>query len=309
MNAVYTIDNNSSFLTVQELAKLLHVNEKKIYKLAGEGDIPGTKITGKWIFPRHLIEDWIAENSYGGAMSDRLIVAGSDDRLLNQVCNQTAIEMQQSALLSYSPCGTRHGLRMLDTRRADACFINWGQSDTTARRHLGLLRGYKSHSSWILVRCLQRTQGLILSRQFDNQIASRSLDVETLLNDKALRWAQRNTDSGTERLLEDLCASSGCAYQSLSSSTMQNTERSAVAAVNTESADITCGTQAAAHEFQLPFLPVAQVSIDMVMTRRTYFRTLTQSLLNTLINKSTLSTAKLMGGYTLPEKLDVLTIQ
>jgi len=283
LSASYSVGNSNSFLTVQELAKLLHVNEKKIYKLAGEGDIPGTKITGKWIFPRHLIEDWIAENSYGGAMSDRLIIAGCDDRLLNQVCNQTAIEMQQSAMLSYSPCGTRHGLRMLDTRRADACFINWGQSDTTARRHLGLLRGYKNHGSWIVIRCLQRTQGLILSRQF-------------------------NTDSGTERLLEDLCVSNSCNYQSLSSSTVHSTERSAVAAVNTGSADTTCGTQAVAHEFQLPFLPVAQVSIDMVMTRRTYFRTLTQFLLNVLVKKSTLSTAMHMGGYRLPEKLDVLTI-
>jgi len=308
LSASYSVGNSNSFLTVQELAKLLHVNEKKIYKLAGEGDIPGTKITGKWIFPRHLIEDWIAENSYGGAMSDRLIIAGCDDRLLNQVCNQTAIEMQQSAMLSYSPCGTRHGLRMLDTRRADACFINWGQSDTTARRHLGLLRGYKNHGSWIVIRCLQRTQGLILSRQFDNQIANQNLTVESILNDGSLRWAQRNTDSGTERLLEDLCVSNSCNYQSLSSSTVHSTERSAVAAVNTGSADTTCGTQAVAHEFQLPFLPVAQVSIDMVMTRRTYFRTLTQFLLNVLVKKSTLSTAMHMGGYRLPEKLDVLTI-
>jgi len=304
LSAVYTPGKNNSFLTVPELAKLLHVNEKKIYKLAGEGDIPGTKITGKWIFPRHLVEDWIAENSHGGAMSDRLIVAGCDDRLLNQVCSQSAIEMQQSALLSYSPCGTRHGLRMLDTRRADACFINWGQSDTTARRHLGLLRHYKSHSSWVLVRCLQRTQGLILSREFANQDHS----IETLLKDNTLRWAQRNTDSGTERLLEDLCASNGCSYQSLSLSTMRNTERSAVGAVNTGSADITCATQAAAHEFQLPFLPVAEVAIDMVMTRRTYFRTLTQSLLNMLIHESTASIATHMGGYTLREKLDVLAV-
>ncbi len=306
MSAVYNPPGkNNSFLTVPELAELLHVNEKKIYKLAGEGDIPGTKITGKWIFPRHLIEDWIAENSYGGAMSDRLIIAGSDDRLLNQVCSQTAIEMQQSALLSYSPCGTRHGLRMLDTRRADACFINWGQSDTTARRHLGLLRGYKNHGSWIMVRCLQRTQGLILSREFTDQ----QLSAETILNNNKLRWAQRSPDSGTERLLEDLCASNGCTYQSLRSSTVRNTERSAVGAVSTGSADITCGTQAAAHEFQLPFLPLAQVSIDIVMTRRTYFRTLTQSLLNMMIKKSTLSAAKHMGGYMLPEKLDVFTVE
>jgi len=201
---------------------------------------------------------------------------------------------------------------MLETRRADACFINWGQSDTSARRHLGLLRSYKNHGSWILVRCLQRTQGLILSRKFADQFSNQSPEVETILNDTSLRWAQRNTDSGTERLLEEICASNGRTYQSLqslSSTTTHNTERSAMAAVNTGSADITCGTQAAANEFQLPFVPMAQVSIDMVMTRRTYFRTLTQSQLNMLIKKSTLSVATHMGGYTLPEKLDVLTIQ
>jgi len=305
LSAFFATGNNNSFLTVPELAQLLHVNEKKIYKLAGEGDIPGTKITGKWIFPRHLIEDWIAENSHGGAMNDRLIVAGSDDRLLNQVCNQTAIEMQQSALLSYSPCGTRHGLRMLDTRKADACFINWGQTDASARRHLGLLRGYKNHSSWVLVRCLERPQGLILSREFANKKTS----VESIVNDDSLNWAQRNTDSGTERLLEDLCASNGRSYQSLQSSRMLNTERSAVGAVNTGVADVTCGTQATAHEFQLPFLPMVEVSIDMVMTRRTYFRTLTQSLLNNLAKDSTMLMATNMGGYTLRDKLDVLAVE
>ncbi len=306
MSDVYFGDKlNNSFLTVPELAQLLHVNEKKIYKLAGEGDIPGTKITGKWIFPRHLVEDWIAENSHGGAMSDRLIIAGSDDRLLNQVCNQTAVELQQSALLSYSPCGTRHGLRMLDTRRADACFINWGQSDVGSRRHLGLLRGYKNHSSWVLVRCLQRTQGLILSRKFDSD----DVDVNVLLNDNSLRWAQRNTDSGSERLLEDLCAANGCTYQDLNLSTMRNTERSAVGAINTGNADLTCGTQATAHEFQLPFIPIAEVSIDMVMTRRTYFRTLTQTLLNNLVQESTTSMATHMSGYTLWDKLDVVAVE
>jgi len=301
---LYGNNNIGSFLTVPELAQLLHVNEKKIYKLAGEGDIPGTKITGKWIFPRHLIEDWVAENSHGGAMADRLIIAGSDDRLINQICNNTAIEHQNSALLSYSPCGTRHGLRMLDSRRADACFINWGATDPSARRHLGLLRGYKNFGSWVVVRCLQRTQGLILSRELGNT----SRAVENLLSDNSLRWARRNTDSGAERLLEDLCASTGLLYRDLSHASVNNTERSAVAAVSTGEADLTCGTQSTAHEFQLPFLPVAEVSLDMVMTRRTYFRTITQALLTSLISDKSLSTAKQMQGYSLMSSLDVLAI-
>ena len=128
------------------------------------------------------------------------------------------------------------------------------------------------------------------------------------MNDRSLRWAQRNTDSGSERLLEDLCAANGCTYQDLNLSTSRNTERSAVGAINTGTADITCGTQATAHEFQLPFLPIAEVSIDMVMTRRTYFRTLTQTLLSNLIQDSTLSMATHMGGYTLWDKLDVVAV-
>jgi len=190
---------NATFLTVPELADLLHVNEKKIYKLAGEGDIPGTKITGKWIFPRHLIEDWISENSHGGAMTDRLIITGSDDRFIEQICSQTAKDLQQTSFLSYSPCGTRHGLRMLDMRRADACFINWGASDSSSRRHLGLLRSYKNHQSWVVVRCLQRNQGLVLSRSFAQDAA----DAKSLLENTNLRWAKRDSDAGAE--LEPVC--------------------------------------------------------------------------------------------------------
>ncbi len=63
----------SAFLTVPELAQLLHVNEKKIYQLAGCGEIPGTNVTGKWIFPRRLIDDWLLESSHGGVMHDRLL--------------------------------------------------------------------------------------------------------------------------------------------------------------------------------------------------------------------------------------------
>lgn len=340
----------NSFLTVPELAQLLHVNEKKIYQLAGEGDLPGTKITGKWIFPRHLIEDWIAENSHGGALSDRLIVAGSDDRLLNHVCNHMAVEHQQSALFSYSPCGTRHGLRMLDTRRADACFINWGTADHSARRHLGLMRAYKNHGSWVIVRCLQRTQGFILSRHFfdrqsfegqsfeeqsfDNQSSEKQrfenqssqkqcsqkhyseqicadnlADARQLLSDSSLKWAYRSADAGATRLLEDICTTHNHNYNDLNLSVASNTERGAAGAVNTGEADITFGTQAAAHEFQLPFIPLENVSIDMVMTRRTYFRSLTQLFFNTLISDNTRSIATRMGGYKLHTRLDVLAAE
>lgn len=300
---------SSSFLTVPELAALLHVNEKKIYQLAGCGEIPGTKVTGKWIFHRRLIDAWLLENSHGGVMHDRLLLAGSDDRLVHQICDLSAIEWQQKALVSYSPSGTRHGLRMLDTGRVDACFIHWGASESSARRHLGLLRCYRNHASWVIVRCLRRSQGLIISKQRMCKAGSDEKQIDHLLADTELRWAMRQNDSGTERLLEDLCTVRGYQLSALNTSTHCNSESSAAAAVNTGRADISCGVQSTARDFNLSYLAAAEVSLDLVMTRKTYFRTLVQEFIQRLHDSDAWSIADQLGGYSLMQNTQILTVE
>ena len=47
---------NTKFLTTKDVAKLLHVNEKMVYSLVNEKGLPATKITGKWLFPRRLVD-------------------------------------------------------------------------------------------------------------------------------------------------------------------------------------------------------------------------------------------------------------
>lgn len=298
-----------AFMTVPELAELLHVNEKKIYQLAGCGEIPGTKVTGKWIFPRRLIDDWLVENSHGGVMHDRLLIAGSDDRLVHQICTQAAIDWQQQALVSYSPSGTRHGLRMLDTGRIDACFINWGASEQSARRHQGLLRCYRNHGSWVIVRCLQREQGLILGRHLPKPAPDNELDgISLLLGDTSLRWAMRQNDSGNERLLDDLCASQGISLTDLTIAAHCNSETSAAAQVNTQGADICCGLPGTAADFNLPFARAASVSLDLVMTRKTYFRTLMQDFIKRLQDDDALVMARQLGGYSLLPTAELVTL-
>jgi len=45
----------SRFMTVWQIAKYLQLKEK-IYALATEERIPAAKVTGKWMFPRELID-------------------------------------------------------------------------------------------------------------------------------------------------------------------------------------------------------------------------------------------------------------
>lgn len=301
---------SADFLTVPELAQLLHVNEKKIYQLAGCGEIPGTKVTGKWIFPRRLIDDWLLENSHGGVMHDRLLIAGSDDRLVHQICNHTAIEWQQHALVSYSPSGTRHGLRMLDTGRIDACFINWGASESNARRHLGLLRSYRNHLSWVIVRCVERSQGLVMNQPLAKQPAEDNINyLAQLINNNQLRWAMRQNDSGSERLLEDLCSTYNRDVSDLLVSTTCNSERTAAAAVNSGIADIAYCAKSTAREFKLAYQPVARVSLDLVMSRKTYFRTLMQEFIERIHDANAHTEAKSLGGYYIMPHTQLMTVE
>ncbi|MFC1830201.1 helix-turn-helix domain-containing protein, partial [Thermodesulfobacteriota bacterium] len=78
--------------STKDVAKFLDINEKMVYTLVAEKKLPATKITGKWLFPRHLVEQWVENNTinypettvqlppYHGL----LIIAGSNDPLLDR---------------------------------------------------------------------------------------------------------------------------------------------------------------------------------------------------------------------------------
>ena len=73
-------------MNTREVARYLGVNEKKVYFLAKSGKIPCTRVTGKWTFPKKLIDQWIEESASGlvarkARAEERafLLAAGSDD--------------------------------------------------------------------------------------------------------------------------------------------------------------------------------------------------------------------------------------
>ncbi len=79
-----------SYLSTQEVSELLSINEKLVYSLISEKGLPATKITGKWLFPRHLLDRWFAaqipscQRAEIGQYAARgiLTLAGGDDPLL-----------------------------------------------------------------------------------------------------------------------------------------------------------------------------------------------------------------------------------
>lgn len=52
-----------NILTIREVADLLKINEKTVYKLAADSKIPGFKVGGSWRFDRATIAKWIEKGS------------------------------------------------------------------------------------------------------------------------------------------------------------------------------------------------------------------------------------------------------
>ena len=185
-------NSNSRFMTVRQVAEYLQLNEKKKYTLATEEKIPATKVTGKWMFPRELIDRWMLESAHGGVFTDRLVIAGSEDPLLYRTLLRLSNNMKSHALVSYTGTGTRLGLELLSAQKVNASCLNWGEVEESPQRHPALLQNYKQHQQWVLVRAFKRERGFMIHP--DRKPADCS--SESLLRSE-LKWGIRQDDSGT----------------------------------------------------------------------------------------------------------------
>jgi excisionase family DNA binding protein len=286
-------DATPRFLSVREVADYLQINEKKVYALAAEGKIPGTKVTGKWLFPRDLVDQWLTRSSHGGVLTDRLVIAGADDPLTARLVSSVCAGLEGRALIAYAPTGTRLGLTLLAAERCDAALLHWGPVDESALRHPGLMRGFAEHGGWVLVRAFRREQGLMLAPGVTPTAAPAAL------LERGLRVAARAPGSGTGRFFEEVCAGAEPAH--LDVVLRVRTDREAAEALRRGDADIAPASRAAATESGLDFVSTGWEAVDLALPRGLYFRTLLQRLLETFAEDDTFLLAERLGGYDFPD--------
>ncbi len=279
------------FLSVRQVAEYLDIHEKKVYALAAEGVLPATKVTGKWLFPRDLIDQWLLESAHGGVLTDRLVVAGSDDPLLFRAIMQLVNEVQGRALVTYTSTSTQLGLSLLGRQRVDVCGIHWGPAKESEYRHVAVIRQYPRHRDWVMQRAFCREQGLIVAPGMHT-----GGDIRALFAPR-VRWAMRQEGAGSQRFLRETLAHHGVDPASLRASAHAYSEREAASAVAMDQADVAPGARPTAAEFGLEFIPIGWEAYDLVLARGVYFRTLFQKLFEQLKSPECQRWAQLLGGY------------
>lgn len=291
---VAQLQTGTAYMSVKQVAAYLQLNEKKIYTLVNEGKIPATRITGKWMFPQELVDKWLIDSAHGGVMTDRLIIAGSDDPLLFRIIGQFARDTGAHALLSYTPTGTRLGLELLQARRVDACGLHWGPNSESNNRHPALMSQFPRFRDWVLIHAFRREHGLMIAPGVRDRIRE-----ESELFAPAWRWAQRQPGAGAQRLLLELLSQYRLDAETLTTVTIALSEREAAAAIAMGRADVAPGIRAAASEFGLDFLPCGWEAFDIALPRRIWFRRLFQDLVGRLKSEPGARLAEELGGYDL----------
>lgn len=284
------------FMNAKQVAEYLDLNEKKVYSLANDALLPATKVTGKWLFPKSMLDKWLLESCHNGVLNDRLLIAGSDDPLLQMVVGKMANQLGSTALVGYTSTGTRQGLAMLSKGHVDICAIHWGHAEEAALRHPALLQQYPGHKNWVLIHAFERQQGLVVSHEIADAVNSRSLNPQELLASR-WRWALRQEGAGSMRALEEWLHGHAFNISMLTKADTCNSERELASYIARGLADVGCASQSTAGEFGLGFIPLCREAFELVIPKNIYFRTLQQQLLQSLSDMEIQAKGDQLGGY------------
>jgi len=290
---------NRPFLDTRELATYLGINDKQVYTLIHDRGLPGTKITGKWLFPRHLVDRWIEAHvtsvplpvPFLEAAKGLLLIAGSDDPLLDRLLSLYR-KRYPDVIVLRSRAGSSEGMVAL---RRGLCHI--------ACVHLPHPGGGFStdHMAEIFgpdvaaVTFANRNQGLLLPTGNPRHISTLQEAISA-----GLRWVLREPGTGTRALFESELDRLGCDPTPIfGNAKLVDTHLEVGLAIYRGESDIGMGIEAAARCLGLDFLPMQKERSDLVIRMQTFFTGPVQHLLTLLDTAEFAALAADLGGYDL----------
>lgn len=279
-------------MNTREVAEYLRIKERKVYDLVRQKRIPCTRVTGKWLFPRHLVDLWVADGTNVPAAARGLhpapppVMVGSHDPLLDWCLRESGCE------LAMLPGGSLDGLRRLAAGEAVMCGLH--VFDAAADEYnVSVVSRTCQGLDVVLVEWCWRDQGLVLAP--GNPLAVMTLqDIAA----KQARVVTRQHEAGSQLLFVHLLAEAGMGLGDID--TVEPPARSETdvgLAVLEDKADAGLAIAAIAHQFRLEFLPLHRERFDLLVRRREYFEPPFQKILAFARSPAFRSRAEEMAGY------------
>jgi len=278
-------------MTVTEVADYLRVRERTVYELVRTQRIPSCKLSGKLLFPKRLIELWIAQSADYPHAATHLsapppVIAGSHDPLLEWSMRESGCE------LAIAVGGSTAGMHRLLSGQAVACGLHL-VDPTTGQYDATVLAKTLPGLDFVVIEWARRQQGLIVAPGNPAKIKSIAD-----LRKRGVRVATRQEGSGSALLFSKLVSDAGLELGDLEPAGRPVTSETDVAvAVREGKADAGLAIEAVAREQGLDFLPLQWERFDLVVRRMEYFEPPMQKLLAFTRTQAFRDRAASLGGY------------
>lgn len=296
-----------SLLSTKEVAELLNINEKMVYSLVSEKGLPATKVTGKWLFPRHLVLQWLENGTINYPKEANplppyhglLIVCGSNDLLLDKTLSLFNREYPDHTAV-FGNMGSLGGLRAL---RRNLCHI--ASSHLLQKDEKDYNFGYAGEELGQLpavVNFCHREQGIFIAKGNPKKIKG----VEDLMR-KGIRIVNRPVGTGTRVLLDGELRKKGLDGEKIDGYHLEFQRHLDVGLeVLSGRADAGPGIRAVAGLLGLDFLPVRWERFDLIIPKGRFFDRGIQLFLGLLRQSSFRDLVQNFQGYDLDHSGEML---
>jgi excisionase family DNA binding protein len=288
----------NSLLSTKEVAQLLNVNEKMIYMLVSEKGLPATKITGKWLFPRHLLEQWIETNTINYPKSadhlppyqGLLIITGSNDPLLDKTISLFN-RLYPGHVAVFGNLGSMGGLRAL---RQNLCHIAASHLIQDDEEEYNFDYAFKELEQMpALVNFCKREQGILVKKGNPENI-TRMAD----LNRPGITIVNRPLGTGTRLLLDRELKKAGIPGEKLKGYTNEVHRHLDVGLeILAGRADAGPAIRAVASLLDIDFVPLRWERYDLMLSKERFFDESIQLFLSLLHETQFRLIAEALEGY------------
>lgn len=293
-------NSNTKLLSTKEAAQFLGVNEKMVYVLVSEKGLPATKITGKWLFPLHLVEQWVEAHTINYPESANvlppyhglLIITGSNDPLLDRAITLfNSLHPEQVAV--FGNLGSLGGLRALRQNLCHVASSHLLQDDAEEYNFDFASREFSAMPA--VVNFCRREQGLLVQRGNPKGIRS----VADLAK-PGICIANRPLSTGTRLLLDREFKRLGVAGERIEGYQRELARHMEVGLeVLAGRADAGPAIRPVAGLLGLDFIPLRWERYDLLITKERFFDLGVQAFLGLLHENAFVALTDDLEGYDL----------
>jgi len=289
-----------AFLSTKQVAQYLGINEKMVYALVSEKGLPATKVTGKWAFPRWLVEEWMESHVVNHPHSIRpslseemLILAGSHDILLERTI-ALFNRLYPERIAVFGNVGSKGGLRAMARGLCHVASSHLLQQDEKEYNFAYIAEQIEGELPAVVNFC-RREQGFLLAKGNPKEIRG----VSDLAR-PGIAVANRPSDTGTRLLFDRALNKAGLDGSQIQGYDLEFRSHMDVGIqVLSGQADLAPAIRPIADLLGLDFIPLRWERYDLLVYKDRYFEEGVQRFFGLLRDSEFLELARRLPGYDL----------